>query len=430
MISDRNPMIKTIDNIKEYISVSDLTNRLNYVLDNEVGEVFFQGEISELKQATSGHIYFSIKDEKSQISAVMWKGMRNSLKFIPRPGIQVLCHGKATVYHVSGKMQIVVHFMSLAGEGLLQKKFLELKEKLEKEGLFSHARKRSIPYLPAALGIITSPTGAVIHDIMVKIAERMPSQKVFLVGVRVQGEGASAEIERAIEYYNRTKCVDVIILARGGGSLEDLWAFNEERTVRAVFGSEIPIVCGVGHEVDVTLADLAADLRAPTPTAAAEFVVPKRSDLLALLTDYEKRMKNFSRWLAPLVQRVDDLSFKITATFQMFLHQKSMRVQSLQSKVESMQPRRYLELLRSRILHFHSMLHRITSRIVHTSHTRVETLGAKLEALSPLKVLERGYSITEFEGHVLKDAKHVKQGDELTIRLHKGTLLAEVEKTS
>jgi exodeoxyribonuclease VII large subunit len=398
-------MPELVENIREYISVSDLTGRINYALEEEVGEVFFQGEISEIKKAASGHIYFCIKDEKSQISAVMWKGMQHSLKFEPKPGILVLCHGRPTIYHVSGKFQIVVHFMALAGEGDLQKKFLELKEKLEKEGLFSLARKRPIPFWPATLGIITSPTGAVIHDIMIKIAERMPHQKTFLIGVRVQGAGASKEISDAISYFNEKKLVDVIILARGGGSLEDLWAFNEEKTVRAVFASEIPIICGVGHETDITLADLVADLRAPTPTAAAEFSVPKKSDLLNLVNDYEKRIRNFSRWLAPLIQRVDEITFKLNAKFKILIQHNKMRLPAITSALQ-----------------------RLATKTISSAHTKLETLSAKLEAYSPLRVLERGYSITEYKGKILKDASKVKSGDKLEIILHEGRLAAKVEK--
>ncbi len=421
-------MPKVIENITQYITISEVNGLINQALSDQVGELYFQGEISELKKAASGHIYFSIKDAKSQISAVMWKGMANSLKFMPRAGLHVICHGKASVYNVTGKLQITVHFMSEAGEGLLQKKFLELKEKLETEGLFSEARKRPIPFLPQAVGIITSQTGAVIHDIMVKIAERMPNQKTFLVGVRVQGEGASDEIAAAIKYFNKSKLVDVIILARGGGSLEDLWAFNEEKTVRAVFGSEIPIVCGVGHEVDVTLADLAADLRAPTPTAAAEIVVPKRSDLLKILDDYQKRMQNISRWLMPLSQRVDELTFKLQANIKMLLQQNNMRLQNLESKIQSIQPAKYIQLLNAKIVNLAAVLLRQATSSVNRAGSKLETLNAKLVSMNPLKVLERGYSITELNGKVVKDAKEVASGDKLKIILHKGSLRANVEK--
>lgn len=435
---------------KEYISVSRLTALLKQTLEKQIGEVCFEGEISEIKQAASGHIYFTLKDDQSQVQAVMWKGMNGGLSFSPKAGLQVLCHGIPSVWNVTGRLQIVVHYMVLAGEGLLQKKFLELKDRLEKEGLFSQARKRPIPFLPSAIGIVTSKSGAVIHDIMVKITERMPIVKTYLVDVRVQGEGASAEIAAAIQYYNTKKNVDVIIVARGGGSLEDLWAFNEERTVRAIFGSEIPVVCGVGHEVDITLADLAADMRAPTPTAAAEAVVPKRSDLLNIINDLENRLYDFQSWLSPLVQHVDELAFKLNANFEIYLQKGRIKLQALQSKVELLRPDKILALLNSKLTSLESGLRTALRRAVDSGSQRVQiqelrylntmqglltrsnhklaTLEARLEGVSPRKVLARGYSITEFNGRVVTSAKTLSTGDTVKVTLHEGEIDAKVEK--
>ncbi len=440
---------RTIDSAPNYISVTQVSSLLNRTLEQEVGEIYFQGEISELKIAASGHIYYSIKDEKSQVSAVMWKGLTIGLNFTPKAGLHVLCRGTPTVYNVTGRLQIVVNFMTIAGEGLLQKKFLELKDKLEKEGLFAQERKRALPQLPRAVGIVTSASGAVIHDIMVKVAERMPNQKTFLIDVRVQGEGASAEIEKAIRYYNQHKLVDVIIVARGGGSLEDLWAFNEERTVRAIFGSAIPVVCGVGHEVDVTLSDLAADLRAPTPTAAAEFVVPKRADLIAIIAEYERRISDFSRWLQPLVQRVDELHFKMQSGMKLFMQGVKMRLQNMQLKVRSLRPDIYLSTMNSRLESATAKMLSGFSKIIERDRQKISlleirnanavksilladknkiiNLSEKLESLSPLKVLSRGYSITEFKGKVLKRSSEVKSGDELNVILHAGRLTTKVQ---
>ena len=437
---------------QDYISVSELSSQLSFVLEREFAEVFFQGEISEIKTAASGHIYFTIKDDKSQLSSVMWKGMRRALTFEPKAGLHVLCRGAPSIYRVSGRLQIVVHYMSPAGEGALQKKFLELKAKLENEGLFAEERKRKLPLLPQTIGIVTSSGGAVIHDIMVKISERMPNQKVFLINVKVQGDGAAQEIEKAIQYYNRKKIVDVIIVARGGGSLEDLWAFNEERTVRAIFASSIPVVSGVGHEVDITLADLAADLRAPTPTAAAEIVVPKRQDLLSALNEYQRRLKDFSRWLQPLVQRADELEYRMQSAYKMQLQNSKVRLRDLQLKVQSLKPAVYLSNLKAR---FNSVSYRFKNSLIKvceqekkkldlyrlrqdagiknvilTANSRLSNFSARLENLNTRKVLARGVSIAEHDGQLIKSSKQLKKHDQFKLILYQGDLQAKVEKIS
>ncbi|MCO6432381.1 MAG: exodeoxyribonuclease VII large subunit [Deltaproteobacteria bacterium] len=434
----------------KYLSVSELSKSLNLTLERSFPEVFFQGEISQIARPASGHLYFTLKDDKSQLAAVMWKGMLTSLKFRPEAGMQVQCHGRPNIFHVNGKLQIVVHFMALAGEGLLQKKFLELKAKLEKEGVFDEQRKRKLPFLPRAIGIVTSPTGAVIHDIMVRLSERMPIVKTFLLGVRVQGEGASQEIADAIQHFNELKNVDVIIVARGGGSLEDLWAFNEEKTVRAIFGSRIPVICGVGHEVDTTLSDLAADVRAPTPTAAAEMVVPRLKDLLKELDGLERRLTDYQRWHAPLVQRVDEVSIRLDNAARSAMQQARLKIDTLEAKIHRFEPARLVTLFHSktdllserlnasarhtfqklaaRIESFEQrLLSAGTARLQHCAH-RLESTAARLAAINPASVLERGYSIVEHEGKVVTASSEVKVDDSLKVTLNRGSLHTKVKE--
>lgn len=447
--------MKDLPNLLEqqitYRTVSELSRAMNGSLERSFPEIFVQGEISEGVRAASGHFYFTLKDERSQLSCVMWKGMLASLPFTPKVGTTVLCHGKPNIYHVSGKLQVVMHYMALAGEGLLQKKFLELKAKLEKEGLFAPDRKRPIPFFPRALGVVTSSSGAVIHDIMVKIRERMPSLPVYLMDVRVQGEGAANEIASAVEYFNQTKDVDVIIVARGGGSLEDLWAFNEERVVRAIFASQIPVVSGVGHEVDITLSDLVADLRAPTPTAAAELVVPKRSDLLKLLAEYERRLSETRHWFDPLVQRLDELTMRLDSGINSLVKHARLHVDAYGAKVQALEPSRLINLFSSRVdllsqriaTHGIKQLRNLEARLqsvqlrlgsasvlyLKNRRQKLETLYAKCDALSPQRVLERGFSVVESKNQIVTSSKDLKTGDQLNIRFARGSAATVVQST-
>ncbi|MCB0339907.1 MAG: exodeoxyribonuclease VII large subunit, partial [Bdellovibrionales bacterium] len=334
----------------DYLTVSTLNRLFNTALEREFPSVDFEAEISQISRPASGHLYLTLKDEQSQLAGVLWRGTAAKIGFELEPGMAVLCHGRPNVYQGTGRLQVVISRIVLAGEGLLQKKFLELKAKLEKEGLFAQDRKRQLPFLPKAVGVVTSASGAVIKDIMVKIHERMPPMQVYLVPVRVQGEGAAAEIASAIKLLNESELVDVIIVGRGGGSLEDLWAFNEEIVVRAIFASRIPVVSGVGHEVDIALSDLVADLRAPTPTAAAEMVVPKRKDLLARILELEGRFKDTSRWLRPKEQGVDEFELRLNSTISNMLTRARLKVATYEGKLGSLEPKRFLALLNQRII--------------------------------------------------------------------------------
>ena len=457
-----------------YLSVAETVRLLNDVLEAQFPSVMFRGEISQVQVAQSGHIYYTIKDEGAQIACVMWAGMARSLTFKLQTGTKVRCHGKPNIYAGSGRFQLVVSRMILDGEGELQRKFLELKARLEQEGFFAPERKRALPFLPKAVGIVTSKTGAVIHDMMVKFRERFPSMPTYLVDTRVQGEGAAQEIASAIRYLDKTKLVDVIIVARGGGSLEDLWAFNEEVVVKAVFASTVPVVSGVGHEVDITLCDLAADVRAPTPTAAAEMVVPRRSDLLNRVDELSRRLNEYERWYLPRVQRVDELSLRLQTIAGSLIKEAALRVRGAEARLSTIRPDRVVALLRSKIELLHqrlsgsgqASLQRDLRRVavlsdrlynaltpahltrtsrelailaerleaarirnIETATVAVEHLAKRLEGISPRRVLERGFAVVKRKDDYVNSVHGVAANDQITITLHDGEVVGVVERT-
>ena len=409
-----------------YLSITQLNQLLQSFLEEAFPLVQFRGEISEVSRPASGHIYFTIKDENAQISAVMWRGQAASLSFQVKPGIEVICKGRPTLYQKSGRLQIIVQLMSPAGEGLLQQKFFELKKKLGDEGLFSPGRKRVLPYFPKSIGVVTSRSGAVIHDIMVKIRERMPSLRVYLVDSRVQGDGAAGEIAEGIRLLDASGLVEVIIVARGGGSLEDLWAFNEEVVVRAIVASKVPVISGVGHEVDISLSDLAADMRAPTPTAAAEMVVPRADDLLQRVSRLCARLGETDRWLLPKGQTLDELSMRLERSMDNFLMRRKLLLERSQAKLQAIAPERLVQML-------HERVHRALEKLSHAAFLNMETkqrhlqvLASKLEALSPRRVLERGYAVVRSKRGVVFSSEAIEKGDILDLTLHKGAARVSV----
>lgn len=411
-----------------YLSVNEVVLLLQSILDQMVPPLYFNAEISEVTRASSGHLYLTLKDAQSQLSAVMWRGNARSLSFIPERGLSVQCVGKPSIYAANGRLQIVLSHMTPAGEGVLRKRFLELKARLEKEGLFREERKRQLPFLPRAIGIVTSKSGAVIHDMMVKFRERMPQIPLYLVDVRVQGEGAALEVAAAIEYLSQSETVDLIIVARGGGSLEDLWAFNEEVVVRAIFSSRVPVISGVGHEVDVTLADYVADVRAPTPTAAAEMAVPHRGDLLRRISDLDARLRNVDRWLLPLAQRVDEIDLQLRRRVSARVENARLAYTMRMSLLERIRPIVLIEKYQSGIALFAQRLASATRRIIELRRSRLESRALQLESLSPRRVLERGYSIVERDGVVVRDARVLTRGDEIAIRLSQGVIQSTVDE--
>ena len=458
-----------------YFSVAEVTQLLKQVVEGHVPEIFFQGEISELAKAGSGHIYFTMKDAAAQLSAVMWSATARSLKFDLKSGLKVLCHGRPTVYLARGRLQVVVDRMVPAGEGELQRKFLELKAKLEREGLFQPDRKRRLPFFPRAVGVVTSAQGAVIHDIMVKIRERMPSLSVYLYDARVQGAGAAEELAQGVRALSDSGLVEVIIVARGGGSLEDLWAFNEEVLARAIFAARVPVVSGVGHEVEVTISDLVADIRAPTPTAAAEMVVPRRTELIARMQELWQRLTGIDRVVEPLAQRVDELSLRLDQASRARLERSRTALSALESRLRSLEPRSLFRSYRDRIQLLErrlvaqgdSMVERHQRRLdglysrlsgavpvqrvgvarerldrvwqrfdgsslrqLRARLERVTVLDSRLQALSPQAVLERGYSIVEKSGAILRSVEGLGVGDEIAVRVARGRFTGKVTTVS
>lgn len=432
-----------------YLSISELSRLLNDTLETYVGESLFEGELQELTRAASGHLYCTIKDELSCLSIVLWSSAVRQLKFKPEKGMLVRCLGKPNIYSKTGRLQVIVVSMELAGEGALQKKFEELRKKLEAEGLFAPERKRRIPYLPKAIGLITSAKGAALHDIMTRLSERMPHIPVYLVDVRVQGEGAALEIAAAIQFLSSSGHVDVIICGRGGGSLQDLWAFNEEAVVRAIFASLVPVISAVGHEVDVTLADLVADLRAPTPTAAAEMVVPRRSELVRILPEFDRRLLDYSRWLMPKVQELDETFARLERALSRQVEGARYRTNLLEGRLQTVSPRNLLEMQKLRIAKMaarldsavgrhklqvfserlqtlHSMLNSRTLARLEKCKSQVARARSTLEALNPSSVLQRGFSITRKNGEVVVSQKQVRSGDKLAIQVSDGTIGSEV----
>jgi len=454
-----------------YLTVTEATRQINDTFEVQFPQLLFHGEISQITVAASGHLYFSVKDQGAQLSCVMWAGMARTLTFKPAQGIAVRVHGRPNVYAQTGRFQIVVSRLVEDGEGELQRKFLELKERLQREGFFSLERKRPLPFLPRAVGLVTSKTGAVLHDMMVKLRERFPSMIVYLSETRVQGDGAAKEIAAAIKKLDESKLVDVIIVARGGGSLEDLWAFNEEEVVKAVFASSIPVVSGVGHETDTTLCDFAADVRAPTPTAAAEMVVPKMSDLLLRVGELERRLRDFDRWLQPLAQRIDELSLRLDTRASAVMAEAKLRIKAAEAKLASIRPDKVIELLRGRIELFHGRLFRsgmssterlsttitqlrerlrraIPTEKIDQHRTIIDTLGGRLfvgtsrgiddarnkvigltlrlDSINPQRVLERGYSVVRVKGKNVRSIAEVVDGDGIEISVSDGLVLGTV----
>lgn len=381
-------------------TVSRVNNYIKRLLDSKpvLNNIWVKGEISNYKRHSSGHIYLTLKDEGSVLKAVMFRGAAQSLNFEPADGTKVVAHGRISVYEAGGSYQLYIEDMTLDGIGDLYREFEKLKEKLSSEGLFDEQFKKPIPKYPQRIGVVTAPTGAAVRDIINVITRRYPIAEILIYPALVQGVGAKESIVKAIEYFNAEKNVDTLIVGRGGGSIEDLWAFNEECVARAIFESEIPVISAVGHETDFTIADFVADFRAPTPSAAAEVSVPSTSELSRLTDIYKTRMMasvtsridGYKRTLSRLVPRnpqdkINELSQKL-----------DMRIQTLEQ------------------------VYRLN---VNEKKRKITECYAKLDALSPLKTLTRGYSIPIDEsGRVLRSKDDFTKNMEFTLKIHNGDI--------
>src|SRR5258706_81720 len=392
---------------RKFLTISELNDLIKGTLEKRLDALWVAGEISNFKAAPSGHCYFTLKDTKSQISAVMFRRQGAQLRFVPENGLAVLCFGRVSLYTVRGDLQLYVDDMEPQGQGALALAFEQLKKKLAAEGLFAVERKRPLPFLPHSIGIVTSDKGAALHDMLRIIGDRYPDRRIVICPVKVQGDGSAREIAQAISDLNRFGAVDVIIAGRGGGSLEDFWAFNEEVVARAIFASEVPVISAVGHEIDFTIADLVADQRAPTPTAAAEMVLPRKIDLTEQVSVLEQQLFGAMQFeidslrenFLGLVKRLSDPSRK--------LRENQQRLDELAINLS----RRWRDRLRQ-------------------CKDRLAQNSGRLHALSPLAVLERGYSITHKlpDNLIVKDAAALEVGDHVNIRFAQGQAICRVEE--
>jgi len=371
---------------KHIFTVSELTKQIKRLLETSFGCLWVTGELSNVRQPSSGHYYFTIKDDSSQIRCVMFRQQAAALQCRLQDGMQAVIFARLSVYDRDGNYQLYAEIVEPKGKGSLQLAFEQLKVRLQQEGLFDESRKKPLPFLPGAIGIITSPTGAVIRDMLHVLEKRFNNCPVIIYPVKVQGQGAKEEVAQALDYFNERRNVDVIVVARGGGSIEDLWVFNEEVVARAIAASTIPVISAIGHETDFTIADFVSDLRAPTPSRAAELVVPRKQDLIenieSLISDLQGALKDL---IPQQQQRIDDL------------------LQGLQRAAEG---------------------------IFSEKKNELELQLSKLAMLNPLAILARGYSITSTaaEGVAITDSRRLKAGERLKTRFHRGEVMSIIEE--
>jgi len=438
--------------IRKIWTVSELNRAAGELLEEAFPRIWLEGEISNWKVYASGHAYFSLKDDGGQISAVLFRAAAKSFRFEPRDGLAALAAGRVSLYGQRGQYQLIVEELEPKGKGALQLAFEQLKEKLRKEGLFEAARKRPLPALPRTIGVVTSPTGAVIRDILTVLGRRFKNVRVLLNPVRVQGEGAAAEIAAAIAELNARGDVDVLIVGRGGGSMEDLWAFNEEVVARAIAASAVPVISAVGHETDFSIADFVADLRAPTPSAAAELVVESKDALETRVATLARQMRaafavrlqrarhrldalavhrmigDGRRRLRDLAQEVDGLEGALHRAGAEKVEARRRSLQRLGDALTHLSPRARWAVLGQRLGNADARMETAAVRAIDGRRQRAAALSGTLDALSPLGVLGRGYSICRrLPGlEIVKDAGTVSAGAGIEVLLHRGRLRCTV----
>lgn len=438
---------------KRILTVSRLTALIRGVLEENFDHVWVEGEVSNLAMPSSGHLYFTLKDSGAQVRCIMFRASARALKFRIQNGMGLVLRGRLTVYDQRGEYQLVVEYMEPQGIGALQLAFSQLKERLAKEGLFDESRKKPLPVLPNCIGIVTSATGAAIHDILKVLKRRYVNIETLICPVKVQGEGAAREIAAAIRDLNLYKKVDVIIVGRGGGSLEDLWPFNEEEVARAIYSSRIPVVSAVGHEVDYTIADFVADLRAPTPSAAAELVVRNKAELVAEVENLSRRLdfamdhglkrmrsnveglaravKDPTMLLGYFAQRVDDLQERLARAVKTDVAWRRERVSSMINHLRLTNPEAEMERCRERLLMLNARMETAMRKMLDGAHEAAAVCAAGLHALSPIAVLARGFSVACRlpERVIVKEAGQVEPGDRIEITFHRGAAECVVNST-
>jgi exodeoxyribonuclease VII large subunit len=388
------------------LTVTELTRKIKLTLEADFPSILLQGEVSNFKRHSSGHVYFTLKDEGAQIAAVLWRSRASTLSFLPQDGMKVVVRGRITVYEPRGSYQIDVSSMRPFGVGELQLAFEKLKQKLAAEGLFDASHKRPLPEFPRRIGIVTSPTGAALHDMIEIIGRRFPLVDLILSPVRVQGAGAAEEIASTIRQFNEYGQVDLLIVGRGGGSLEDLWAFNEEIVARAIYASRIPVVSAVGHEVDFTIADFVADVRAPTPSAAAEIVVPDRDVLLETLR------RNWYRMHDEVGQIVRGHREQVQHIVQSYAFNRPVDLlRQFNQRVDELD-----RAMASSVSHLFALL-----------KARCTSLGQRMSALDPQLTLKRGYVLVSKDGVTVSSAARLQTNDAIALRFHDGTVQSTVD---
>ena len=408
------------------ITVTQLNKYIKNLLETDINlsQVSVKGEISNFKLHSSGHCYMTIKDETAQIRAVMFKTYTSSLKFTPENGMKITATGKISVYERDGQYQMYIFAMQPDGLGDLHVEYEKLKAKLTAEGIFDVAHKKPIPKIPKAIGVVTSPTGAAIRDIINVATRRYPLAEIIVCPVLVQGENSAKQIANAIEYMNREKLADVLIVGRGGGSIEDLWSFNEEIVAYAIYNSEIPVISAVGHETDFTIADFAADLRAPTPSAAAELAVPSALELKANLSAYLNRM-------LMVTKQTIDLKRSIVSGFSLkspidYINQNRLRTDNAMQKISNLVTESVIKS-RNKTDVYSQKINNTVQSMFSEKAKQLSINIAKLDALSPLKVMTRGYSVALAKEGILKSVDNVCKGDEITVKLADGSIDCMVE---
>ena len=436
---------------RRVFGVAELNAAIHGLLEREFQDIWVGGEISGVRLAASGHYYFTLKEKDAQLRCVCFRSIARYLRFKPQDGVAAVARGRIDVYEVRGEYQLLVETLEPQGHGALQFAFEQLKKKLAAEGLFEAARKRPLPRFPGRIGIVTSPSGAAIHDLLQILGRRFPGLHIRIYPAQVQGEGAAGEICRAIEYFSQSGWPDVVIVARGGGSLEDLWAFNEEAVARAIAACSVPVVSAVGHETDVTIADFAADLRAPTPSAAAELVVASRQEVLGRIEDAVTGLRQalryrlaeagrqlhargidrasglFQRRVGRWLQRIDELDYTLRTSLRGSLEERRARAREVEARLSALDLRLRFARTRRRLEMAEAAAWQSATACMARARVRFQTLAAQLDPLSPLRVLERGYAIARDEaGRILKDATEVAPESGIQVRLARGRIKARV----
>jgi exodeoxyribonuclease VII large subunit len=435
--------------------VGELVAQVRELIEQEYGDIWVEGEISNFRAAPSGHIYFTLKDADAQLPIVLFRRQAMLLRFRPEDGLHVLVRGRVSVYEQRGQMQLVAETMEPMGAGSLQLAFEQLKQRLKAEGLFDAERKKPLPLFPHTVGIVTSPTGAVIRDFLNIVSRRHSGLNVLLFPISVQGESAAGEIEAALAELNAGSLVDLIVLARGGGSLEDLAAFNSERVARAIASSRLPVVSAVGHETDFTIADFVADLRAPTPSAAAELITEAQHKIAEHLATQSHRLERAARFqllqarqrltrlpvsraesrvttlLHRLGQRLDDATQRLDTVLTAQLRLWQNHIAELAVAILRHDPRQNLSHAREHLADMRARLDRCLERLLHSSAASLNSLDARLHSLSPLAVLDRGYALVlSAEGALVRTMTQIATGDRVTTRVADGSFISQVESTA